>query len=191
MSEFIYVEQGRASYGPPAPVQIIQEEVDFAPLLALYREREPRMVLEVGTYSGGTFFHWLQNARPGTTVVSVDLYDEVDNTHLYDSWAPPGVSWKAIHGDSRAKATINAARSFAPYDWIFIDAGHLADEVRADWANYGPMARPGGVVAFHDIAVLTLPSIQVAPLWAEIKQDYKTTEFKSPDTSGIGVVFMP
>jgi len=188
---FEFVEQGRPTYGPPAPVQIIQEEVDFAPLLDLYRERKPMRVLEVGTYTGGTFFHWLQNAQPGSVVVSVDMYEDADNTHLYDSWAPEGVTWHAIKGESSDEETVEAARALSPYDWIFIDAGHREHEVRADWENYGPMASPGGIVAFHDIAEMPdLPSIQVDKVWSEIKQGRETREILNPDTSGIGIVFV-
>lgn len=185
-----FVEQGRPEYGPPAPVQIIQEEVEFAQLLGLYRKREPKRVLEVGTYTGGTFFHWLQNAPSGATVVSVDLYEDVDNSDMYTNWCAPGVMSVVIRGDSRDEKTLEAARVFEPYDWIFIDGGHRYEEVSADWENYRPMAAPGAVVAFHDIAVdeEVLPSIQVGRLWKEIKAEHETREFVDGG-SGIGVVF--
>ena len=75
--------------GPPAPVAVFQWEAEFVPLLDLYRERAPRAVLEIGTYLGGTFYHWLQNARPGATVVSVDSYTEGPETGANTSIGVP------------------------------------------------------------------------------------------------------
>lgn len=188
---FEFIEQGSPAYGPPAPVPIIQEEVEFVQLLDLYRERAPMRVLEIGTYTGGTFFHWLQNARPGAVVVSVDLYEDADNSHLYGDWAPDGVEWVVIRGDTRDDEVIGAARVFAPYDWVFIDAGHFETEVRPDWEHYGPMAKPGGIVAFHDIDISEeqLPNIQVGRVWRDIKETHRTREI-CEGGSGIGVVFV-
>lgn len=37
-----------------------------------------------------------------------------------------------------------------PYDFLFVDAGHSVDEVKADHLEYALMVRPGGIIAFHD-----------------------------------------
>ncbi len=58
-------------YGPPTPVPIFQWEKEFEVLLELYRRLAPWRVLEVGTYHGGTLYHWLRNASPGTTTRSI------------------------------------------------------------------------------------------------------------------------
>ncbi len=172
------------------PVPLLQREDEFDALLDLYRERKPKWVLEVGTYHGGTLYHWLRNAQPGTTVVSLDSYrTDVDNRSLYEGWTPEGVDLAVLEGDSRAESTIERIRELAPYDWVFIDAGHLYDEVKADWLNYGPMCN--GVVCFHDILYP-----DVARLWDEIKSEYSTREIISdpiiewPGWCGIGCVFM-
>lgn len=48
------------------------------------------------------------------------------------------------------------------YDFLFIDAGHLYDDVAQDHAHYAPMVRPGGVVAFHDsLRRESLPGLEV------------------------------
>lgn len=36
------------------------------------------------------------------------------------------------------------------FDFLFIDAGHLYDDVKFDYLNYYPKVRPGGIIAFHD-----------------------------------------
>jgi len=172
----------------PSVVPCLQREAEFSKLLEFYREREPLCVLEIGTYHGGTLYHWLQNAQPGALVVSVDSYaTNVDNRHLYDEWTPEDVTLDVIDGDTRELVTLNRVLSDSPwYDWVFIDAGHHYDEVKNDWRMFGSLARKGGVVCFHDILYP-----DVARLWAEIQAVRKTYEIISdPSTEwhGIGVV---
>lgn len=188
-----------SEYGPAAPVPVFQHEAEFAELLDLYRARKPRRVLEIGTYHGGTLYHWLQNAAPGTTVVSLDSYAVgVDNRTCYSEWVPEGVTLEVIEGDSRDPATVGAIGRWSPYEWIFIDAGHWYAEVKSDWDNYSPMCVEGGVVCFHDILDDRVhhPEIEVAQLWREIKnarERYAWMEIvNDPDAwwGGIGICFM-
>lgn len=74
-------------------------------------------------------------------------------------------------------------------DFLFIDGGHDWVTVSADWNNYGQFVRPGGVVAFHDIA--DNPANEGAPLvWEKIKNDYPHKEFIAPNSPfGIGVLW--
>ena len=55
-----------------------------------------------------------------------------------------------IVGYTGDESTKQAARKNAPYDFLFIDAGHRYHEVKADFENYSPMVRKGGMIAFHD-----------------------------------------
>lgn len=54
-------------------------------------------------------------------------------------------------GDSKS-AEINGwvKKNCQPFDLLFIDGSHTAIGVRADWAFYAPLVRPGGIVAMHD-----------------------------------------
>lgn len=52
--------------------------------------------------------------------------------------------------DTASDEAMEVAHQYAPYDFLFIDAGHSAEDARRDHANYGPMVRPGGIIAFHD-----------------------------------------
>ena len=192
-----FVEQ-LPGYGPATPVPIFQWQEEFEALLDLYRYEQPRSVLEIGTYHGGTLYHWLRNASADTRIVSVDSYAVgVDNRPLFREWADEfGVSLEIISGDSRAESTVSEVTKHAPFDWIFIDGGHYYEEVRDDWENYRPLCSTRGIVAFHDILppTRTWPSIQVAWLWKEIKNfGWRTEEFISdPDAEwgGIGVVYL-
>jgi predicted O-methyltransferase YrrM len=192
MAALIAQEPG---YGPAAPVPVYQHEAEFTALLDIYKDWAPSRVLEVGTYHGGTLYHWLQNATEGATVVSVDRYSEgVDNRHLYPEWRPESVTLHAVSGDSHDPAIVSHVATYGPYDWVFIDAGHYYDEVRQDWELYGPMCAPGGVVCFHDILPPSAnhPEIEVSRLWREIQAEYTTEEIifdAAADWGGIGIVY--
>lgn len=194
MEQQIAMALQRDGYGPPAPVPIFQWEAEFSQLLGLYRERAPESVLEVGTYHGGTLFHWLQNSREGTVVVSLDSYAVgVDNRHLYADWLPPGVSLVMLEGDSTKPATAKRVAKHSPFEWVWIDAGHRYHEVKADWDLYRPMCEPGGIVCLHDIlpASRNHPTIEVNRLWQEIQAEYATDEIvadRSAAWGGIGIV---
>lgn len=99
-----------------------------------------------------------------------------------------------LWGDSQDARIIEEARTFGPYDAIFIDADHRMAGVTADWNNYGPMGR---IIAFHDIAWRRAPEwvgtrIDVPQFWDSIKNDYRHVEFRFCDTgknNGIGVLW--
>ena len=187
-------------YGPPTPVPIYQWEREFETVLELFRrlpnEEHPKTVLEVGTYHGGTLYHWLQGSVAGDRIVAVDSYQTgIDNRHLYEEWTPKGVDLQIVVGDSRDPVVLEEVALFAPYDWAFIDAGHYYGEVKADWENYGPMVSLGGTVVFHDILPPTRahPEIEVAQLWEEIKKDHMTLEVvadRGAPWGGIGIVLL-
>src|SRR5918912_776240 len=51
----------------------LQKLRELAPLVALLRRRAPRVVVEIGTARGGTFYAWCQVAGPDALLVSIDL----------------------------------------------------------------------------------------------------------------------
>jgi predicted O-methyltransferase YrrM len=167
----------------------VQHPAEFAPLLALYHDHQPRRVLEVGAGHGATLYHWLGHAPAGALVVSLD--DQHRNQHLYDEWIPAGVELVVITGNSHHPDVIAQARARAPYDFIFIDADHHAVDVRADWLHYGEMTRPGSVVAFHDITPNSDPNCEVDQLWRELRDTYDTAELATSGGNGIGMVLLP
>jgi hypothetical protein len=52
--------------------------------------------------------------------------------------------------DTHSEEALNMARHGAPYDLLFIDAGHSYEDVEQDYSDYGPLVRQGGIIAFHD-----------------------------------------
>ena len=177
----------------PDPPVAMQHAAELDALLELYTARKPRRVLEIGTYEGGTLYHWLKG-RP-KIVVSVDDFSMGgDNRSLYPGWTPARTRLEVVAGSSRDPETFEAVAPLAPFDWAFIDADHSYPAVRADWELYLPLCE--GVIAFHDILPPSAdhPEIQVSALWAEIKDaGYRTVELiddPGAPWGGIGVVFL-
>ena len=190
--------------GPPTPVQICQLEAEFLPVLELYRDKHPASVLEIGTASGGTLYHWLTAGAedaPPQVVVSVDLPDpdyDLDRDACL-AWAPAGVTCVLVEGNSHDHATIEQVREHAPYDWLFVDGCHVYDDARADFDTYRPMVCSGGIVLLHDIALRRRyedgRSAGVWRLWQELRQaGYWTREFRADPSLaayGIGALRVP
>lgn len=55
--------------------------------------------------------------------------------------------------DTHSARALHIAKSYmgaGHFDFLFIDAGHEYNDVRADYLDYGRLVRPGGIIAFHD-----------------------------------------
>jgi predicted O-methyltransferase YrrM len=87
-----------------------------------------------------------------------------------------------------------------PLDLLFIDGDHSYEGVKADFANYSSLVRPGGLIVLHDI----VPDYStrhgkptanytggVPIFWQELKTKHKTSEFiedQKQDGYGIGII---
>lgn len=170
---------------------------------ALYREvcaLRPRTVVEIGTARGGTLYLWTQAADDDAHLVSVDLpggfggggYHPAREA-LYRAFARARQRIDLFRADSHASQTLERVRECLAgqtVDFLFIDGDHTYAGVRADFAQYGPLVRPGGIIGFHDIMPRPdVPQIEVDRLWAQLRDRYDTTEFVTPNREGrrIGV----
>jgi predicted O-methyltransferase YrrM len=165
----------------------------------------PKRVLEVGTARGGTLYLWTQAATDDATIVSVDLpmgdfggaYPE-EKVPFYQAFARSGQKLHLLRKDSHDPMTIAEVRQLfaeGPVDFAFIDGDHTYEGVKADFFEYGPLVRPGGLIAFHDILPRPdMPSIQVDRFWQEIKGRYRTRDLIGSDASGrkigIGLLYV-
>ncbi len=195
-----FVFQGRGHFRKLAPKQ---NPVEIERLFELVCELAPRRVLEIGTARGGSLYLWTQAASQDATIVSIDLpegefggaYREC-RTPFYKSFAGPGQNLHLIRADSHAPSTCEQLRDILAgerLDFAFIDGDHRYDGVRADFEQYGPLVRPGGVIAFHDVLPRSdLPEIEVHRLWDELQSRYDGQALIGPDGSGrklgIGVI---
>ena len=148
-------------------VEAYQNEWELKQLMVLLNAEMPRSVLEVGAMYGGTLQEWLDLVWVEKVVV-VD--DEMRGAEEWGRWADRvAVELTLLQGASQDPALIAAARREGPFDFVFIDADHTYNAVKADWESYSPMAR---IVALHDI--LERPGYGVSQLWSEIKAQPQT-----------------
>lgn len=164
------------------PVPIYQDESELARLRELVRAVQPARILEIGSLFGGTLWYWMQD-NPGVTVVSVDLgvqsfdyrFSEVEaaRAFLWPVWErATGSRLVQIRADSTSPATVAEAASYGPYDFIFIDGGHWYEVAKADFENYWPLLRAGGLLAFHDTAYPegNPDNYGVGRVWREVRE---------------------
>lgn len=174
-----------------------QTESEFQVLLKRFHDLTPRSrVIEIGSLGGETLWHWIQDVGHGGSVVSIDSrVPPSDGRHaahqqgqdvLWPHWAAvAGVNFTLFNSDSRVVATIAAVkRSMPQCDFLFIDGGHEYATVMADYANYAPLVRRGGLIVFHDIQGIA----DVARAWREIKVGKCWEEICHPHGWGLGII---
>lgn len=173
-----------------APVPVHQVRWEWAQMLRLYHQRQPRRVLEIGTYHGGTLWGWL-HATWGPRIVCVDTFTAHDGRAAFETWGrAAGIELHLVAGDSRHPATVAQVRELGPFDWVLIDGDHSYESVALDWRHYAAMVAPGGVVLLHDIN--PRPEYGVSDLWRELQAaGHITQEINAgaPNLCGIGVVY--
>ncbi len=184
------------AHGFFAPIQVEEELVK---LVDDVRQLAPKTVLEIGTSMGGTLYLWTRLAQADATVVSVDLphgkfgggYSPL-RTPLYQSFQRASQSLHLLRANSHDPATFTEVKQLfggKPVDFLFIDGDHTYEGVKHDWNLYSPLVRPGGLVAFHDIA-MNYDDTQVKQFWDELKPTVNHREYAYHPRGfyGIGVV---
>ncbi len=190
-----------------------QNPLEFQSLLEKYKSLPVRRnVLEIGSMVGDTLRCWMDHGEWGhMNLVSVDkIVPPNDHRHAIQKaghekdW--PGyaveraIRLTVIDGFSQMPETIAKVKQVfsnprdisaftEPLDFLFIDGGHDYKTVKADFENYSPLVKPGGLVAFHDMVGIP----DVAKYWAEVSEGRDNIEVYShmPGGWGIGCFTMP
>jgi predicted O-methyltransferase YrrM len=124
---------------------IVQDPIELWQLVQKVQKLNPVRSLEIGTAHGGvtSFLHKISGQ-----VVTVDANTNYTHYGDYTGGNPEPVF---IEGESTDSEVIAAVEAFAPYDFLFIDGDHSYEGCKADWDNYSPMVRAGGLIGFHDV----------------------------------------
>ena len=186
-----------------------QLEKEFVPALERVASIRPDRVLEIGTGWGGSLFAWAQVAAPDAHLISIDLPGGIAGGGYTPEYAPrfnqflfPDQRLTCILQDSAAFETVARIRKLLgddPLDLLFIDGSPLYEAASADYRNYAPLVREGGIIILHDVKH-NRPTDGAEPidrsrLWGELKQKHPRHEaFVSPDVNGqhlgVGVLFV-
>ena len=198
-----FVFRGAGHFRSLRPLQTPRE------IEALYQtvcDLAPRRVLEIGTAKGGTLYLWTQAAAPDAALISIDLPGgrfgggyRPCRSDLYRAFAQPGQTVNLLRADSHAPDTLDQVRRLLQgqaVDFLFIDGDHTYAGVKADFLQYGPLVRPGGLIALHDILPANHdPEIRVSELWDQLRGRFESAEWVWPDRAGrrigIGVLRAP
>jgi cephalosporin hydroxylase len=188
---------GRGFYDHIKPMQDDRELLDMARVV---EQRQPRVIIEIGTRSGGTLFTWVRASRAADLVISIDLPDgrfgggyDARRSRLYAAFAAdrPGTIMAMIRGDSHSPSTVDAVRHLLAgraVDFLFIDGDHTRPGVRSDVEQYGAMVASGGIIALHDIYT-TGRDREVSAFWDEYKRTHECDEIAyNPAHMGIGII---
>lgn len=139
--------------------------------LTVQRTENIQVILEIGTYEGGTAYVWSQLAQK--KVICVDLKFK-DPIYRMIKTAVPILE---IEGDSQNPDTRKKVKKVLGEDEIcllYIDGDHYYGSCREDYMLYSPLVRDGGWIAFHDIVN---DRTQTPWFWNEIKGQHAYYEF--------------
>lgn len=152
----------------------------------------PGVILETGTYAGGSAWAW-SRIRTVHHIVTVDIAPQAEAAERLASLPCRATQ---VTGDSTDGNTLHQVKlaldGYAP-DVVFIDGAHDYKSARRDWDLYSPLVKPGGLVVLHDTqGYPNNPSVEVPFLWAELRQTWRTTELvdKPGGPGGTGIVWI-
>lgn len=189
-------------FGWHIPPQQVPEE--FLKLLRIIAKRQPKVILEIGTSSGGTLFAFARVASPKAIMISVDLpVGEFGEGYYpwripyYKSFANFQQEIKLIRADSHSKSSFDKVKGILAerhLDLLFIDGDHAFEGVKKDFEMYSRLVKKGGLIAFHDVCHHPLETkCEVHLFWQEIKKRYPHEEIiknQKQGWAGIGLMFV-
>lgn len=188
-------------------IRPLQARWEFHRLLERVEGLRPERMLEIGTATGGSLLAFTRVCAPDAHVMSVDLPGGAFGggyptwkLPLYKAFAGPRQRLDLIRRDSHSPETLADVRSSLggkALDFLFIDGDHTFAGVQQDFESYRSLVRPGGLIAFHDIAPPNAGSAavddpgDVPAFWQSLKGRYETEELVlpgGPGAFGIGLV---
>lgn len=168
----------------------IQNKIELNHFLAFLSRKQPEYVLEIGTARGGTLYALSQVAAVNAHLISIDLPggencggQMIHERMLFSHFTKREQKLDFIPANSQLPETVECLRSLLngnSLDLLFIDGDHSLDGVTADFKNYLPFVRSGGLIAFHDICLFPEewgPEAGTGPFWRAIKSDFASIEF--------------
>lgn len=182
------------------PIQIKEE---FLELLKIFKEQNPKYILEIGTANGGTLFSFCKLARENVIIISIDLPEGLYGggypkwkIPIYQSFRKPNQKLYLLREDSHQQETLEKVKEILDgnqLDFLFIDGDHSYEGVKKDFEMYSPLVRKEGIIAFHDIVKHPAETkCEVEKLWNEIKNKFAFQELiqdRKQNWAGIGVIF--
>jgi cephalosporin hydroxylase len=145
-------------------------------------EIKPKVIVEIGIKEGGNLKILSTHLDKDGLAVGIDPRKEIP-------WKMNDSTCEVVHicGDSHSLSTLNQLKEVLkerPIDVLFIDGDHSTAGMLADYADYSPLVRKGGLIAVHDIYYLE----EVKQAWKQVPGNHK---YESPwNQSSIGIGYI-
>jgi hypothetical protein len=163
----------------------VQEEQELLALVNLLLERKIENVCEIGTYCGGTLWAWCQIATG--FIASID-YGDVPRDDFVE-WYDRRKLWTPKMNTRNPNLWFALVECCPELDFLFVDGGHSYSDAKWDYEQFSPLVRKGGIIAFHDIALVSpSPDYECKKFWDELKMGKDYREFIGTGHMGIGAI---
>lgn len=153
-------------------------------LAGLVNEKRYRRGVELGVKDGQTLFYLLRHC-PGLAMIGVDIWSPQPDQGAwgYTAWNHEDHEWTARNRAEKYPGrvwllkmlTTEAAEYIEPQstDFVFVDACHATEAVKADIEAWLPKIRRGGLLCGHDAGK---PTVRAAlngliPGWKHVPHD--------------------
>lgn len=127
-------------------------------LLAAVRAKQPKAILEIGTWNG-VRAHQMLSLSPKSKYYGFDLFeDATKETDLEELNVKPhhyveavyqrldGFDVELFKGNTRE----TLAKFNEPVDFVWLDGGHSVETIRSDWENVKRVVTPDAWIFFDD-----------------------------------------
>lgn len=175
-------------------------------LYALVRKEKPKHMVELGTYRGFSTNAMAQGlvdeGLNSSKIYTVDLHEdhqyeapsqykgvvEVIKSNTQNKDLPANIVFEEVPTIYYFDERNNPRRQWI--DILFVDADHSYENTKADWENWEPYVKSGGLVMFHDIRPLHDHTRGSAQHWNEMCEKYPG-QWSMMDSCEMGVIRMP
>jgi len=162
----------------------------------LIEELKPKVIVELGTHYGVSFFSFCEAASkfsPDTFVYAVDTWQGDEHAGSYDESVFQKVqTHQQAHHKQRSRivrSTFDEASEHfedQSIDILHIDGLHIYEAVCNDFNTWMPKLRDGGSILFHDWNVRE-GDFGVWKLWQEIRDNNRFKCYEIPNGHGLGI----
>ena len=132
----------------------VQQRIEeFCVVAGILIAANPKNILEIGVYGGGSFALWCYLAsgkKIGIDSGSIGgpIHQRVDN---FKSRFGEVYILKGDSHDEAIKDQVVNILDGDKLDFLFIDGDHTLEGVKMDYEMYSPLVRSGGWIGFHDV----------------------------------------
>jgi predicted O-methyltransferase YrrM len=173
-------------------------------ILELVEKHRPIVCVELGTWLGASAIPVARAVRRwGGTLTCIDtwagdVHPPEDNVRASTPWMLVTCARNIIEAGVGANVRLIPATSFnaaaawtQPIDYLYIDADHSYDGVRADLRAWVPKVRPGGLILGDDYGHRLFPGVRRAWDEFELRHDLALTRYQStpPDPDGVQLIY--